>query len=158
MQYRRANFILGGYVHEAITVVDRIKGRYLGDPAFEPLRILVVDAEHRKVRRYAKKVRNYLAFHLDESDQTTYRTLSRLKPSNYTIMSADETDPGAFYFEFSDYLDVALLVHEFADGREWKETNDDIFLRLMDYAVQFVDACHTFQLMLWKTKIAKHVY
>ena len=61
LHYRRANLVLGGYVHEAVTVVDRIKGRYLGLPAFESLRVLVVEAEHRKVRRYAKKIRNYLA-------------------------------------------------------------------------------------------------
>ena len=34
----RAFQVLGGYLHEAIEVVDRLKGRYLGLEAFEPLR------------------------------------------------------------------------------------------------------------------------
>ena len=72
----RAGHILGGYLHEAIELVDRLKGRYLGHESFEPLRKLVVEPEYRKVRRYARKVRNNLAFHLDQYDVTTAPTLA----------------------------------------------------------------------------------
>jgi hypothetical protein len=157
LQYRRAAYVLGGYLHEAITVVDRVKGRYLGEPAFESLRVLLLDPEYRKVRKHARKIRNYLAFHLDELDERTQRMLSKLKPSNYTVMSADIPD-GCFYFELSDYLDMAFIVDEFADGRSWEKTSEDVILGMQKYAFDFLNACHDFQLMIWKKKIAEHVY
>lgn len=61
-QYFRSYLILGGYLHEAIKVVLAVKGSYLGDPHFEPLRVLALDAKHKKVRPYLKKVRNFAAF------------------------------------------------------------------------------------------------
>lgn len=156
--YRRAHFLLGGYVHQGITLIDRIKGRYLGVPEFEPLRVLVVEAEHRKIRKYAKKVRNYTAFHLDEYDETTRRTLAHLKPETYTMMSGDDRSTGYHYFEFADFLDMAFLFDEFSNGREWKETTEDIVHGIMHYAIEFLGACHTFNHMLWDKKVKEHAY
>ena len=47
-QFRRSLIMLGGFVHEAVELVSSIKGRYLGNPDFEPLRRLVLDYEYRK--------------------------------------------------------------------------------------------------------------
>jgi hypothetical protein len=74
----RSGYALGGYLHEAINVVDRLKGRYLGEPAFEPLRVLVVEPKYLKFRQHARKVRNDIAFHLDDLDEFTSSVLSCL--------------------------------------------------------------------------------
>lgn len=157
-QNRRAIFLLGGYLHQAITLVDRIKGRYLGDPAFEFLRVLVVEQRYRKIRNYAKKVRNYTAFHLDEYDETTRSTLAHLKPQTYTLMCGDDGTYGAFYFEFSDYLDFSFIAEEFADGRPGHDVAEEIVHSLFDYAMEFLQASHTFLHMLWEKKVMEHAY
>lgn len=91
--FRRAGYALGGYLHEAINVVDRFKGRYLGDPAFGALRVLVVEAEYRKFREHARKVRNNIAFHLDDLDEFTSATIETMKPSNFTVACGDSMGP-----------------------------------------------------------------
>ena len=56
-------------------MIKSIKGRYLTEPGFEKLSLLTLSEEHRTVRSYAKRVRNHAAFHLDEYDESTRRTL-----------------------------------------------------------------------------------
>ena len=158
-QYRRACFVLGGYLHQAIKLVLAVKGRYLTEPGFEPLRLVVLDAEHKKARDYVRKIRNFTAFHLDEYDETTRQTLSRLKLTTYPLMSGDDQTAGSFYFELSDYIDLAFLVDTFADGRSWEETATDIIGSLRELAYHFLTACHEFLNALGnKIKIGEHVY
>ncbi len=97
-QFRRSQIMLGGFVHETVELVDSIKGRYLGDPDFEPLRALVLDYEYEKTRKQAKKVRNYLAFHLDNYDATTAVTISRMKTATYTLWCGEDQRNGFALF------------------------------------------------------------
>jgi hypothetical protein len=158
-QYRRALFVLGGYLHQSITLVSAIKGRYLTEPGFEPLRLIALDSEHKKARDYVRKIRNFTAFHSDEYDETTRQTLSRLKPMTYPFMSGDDDTAGTFYFEFSDYIDLAFLVDTFANGRSFEETSEDILVSIMDLAYKFLTACHEFlHALCTKIKITEHVY
>jgi hypothetical protein len=158
-QGKRAYFLLGGYVHQAIVLVDSIKGRYLGNEAFEPLRFLVLDYEYRNIRKFAKKMRNYTAFHLDEYDETTRRTLSKLKPTMYTLMCGEDQMLASHYFSFSDFLDMTFLGNEFWEGHdEVDQIVNGAISELFTYSTDFLIACDTFQQWLWKTKIQEHVY
>jgi len=158
-QYRRALFVLGGYLHQGITLVKAIKGRYLTEPGFEALRLIALDSEHKKARDYVKKIRNFTAFHLDEYDETTRQTLSRLKPTMYPLMAGDDRTVGSFYFEFSDFIDLTFLVNTFADGRSWEETAHDIIGAIIDLAYEFLTACNEFlDALCSKIKITEHIY
>lgn len=158
-QFRRGLFVLAGYLHEGIRLVQSIKGRYLTEPEFEPLRALALATEHKKTRDLVRTIRNATAFHLDEFDETTRQTLARMKPECFPLMSGDDQSLATFYFEFSDYVDWAFLIEKFADGRSREETSDDIVYSTMQFADKFLPACHNFQIALCKkTKIGEHVY
>jgi len=158
-QVARANFLLGGYIHQAIMLVDSIKGRYLGNEAFEPLRVLVLGYDHRHIRKFAKKMRNYTAFHLDEYDETTRRTVAKLKPTTYTLMCGEDQMLGSHYFKFADFLDKTFLGNEFWEGHDdVHEITNGAIAELITYSSAFLIACNTFQQWLWKTKISEHVY
>jgi len=158
-QYRRAMFVLGGYLHEGIKLIQSIKGRYLTEPSFEPLRALALGSEDKKTRDYLKKVRNVAAFHLDEFDEITRHMLKDLKPKTYPFTAGDNKTEGTFYFEFSDYIDLAFLVETFADGRSWEETSKDMIKSITNIAYRFLMACHDFLIFLCKKiGIAEHVY
>lgn len=159
-QLRRTWMMLGGFLHEAIQVVDAIKGRYLGDPDFEPLRKLVVDHEYLPLRKRAKKVRNLVAFHLDTYDETTRTTISRLKPSTLTLWCGENHQANNFYFELADILDLSYLgdIYPEYEDRPSDESGEKVLMDLANYAIEFLKACHTFQQMLWEKKIKQHVY
>ena len=156
--FLRAGYALGGYLHEAINVVDRLKGPYLGQPAFEPLRVLVVEAEYRKFRQHARKVRNDIAFHLDDLDEFTSAMLERLKASNFDVMCGDGPGAAAFYFVFSDYIDLNYLTEKLFQGNRLHETADEVIAGLMSYGVDFMNAAYKFQLDLIKKALKGHVY
>ncbi len=159
-QQRRTWVMLGGFLHEAIEVVNSIKGRYLGNADFEPLRALVLDYEHEKTRKKAKKVRNWMAFHLDGNDETTRATISKLKPETFTLWCGENQQNGSYYFELADILDLTYLGEVFPaedDGYTPMDSGEKVLIDLNDYALAFLTACHTFELMLWE-KIREHTY
>ncbi|MFN0278389.1 MAG: hypothetical protein ACKVRN_07280 [Pyrinomonadaceae bacterium] len=41
---------------------------------------------------------------------------------------------------------------------QWKGTSEEIMSGIVEYAGNFIGACHDFMLMLWKKKVAEHVY
>jgi hypothetical protein len=157
-QYRHAGKALGGYVHETIQLVDRMKGRYLGIPAFEPLRVLVVEAEHRPFRYFVSTLRNCIAFHLDQQDEVTVETVSNLKPDNYTMMCGEGGSNVDYYFEFSEYIDLAFLSAKNPLEKSLKETADALVEYIATHALDLIIAAHTFQNYLWDKAAKQHVY
>lgn len=158
-QYRRGCFILAGYLHEGLLVVKSIKGRYLTYPAFEPLRAMALGAEYKDEREYVRTIRNAMAFHLDEIDETTRHTLARIKPTMLPFMSGDDATFATSYFELSDYLDIAFLVEKFGNGREWDEAAGAVLESVMKFADKFLVACHDFHIALCnKIDISQHMY
>ena len=139
-QYRRGCFELAGYLHEGIKLANSIKGRYLTYPEFQDLRAVALDAECRRARDYVRKVRNHAAFHFDEDDARTGVTLGKLKPTMYILSSVDRSIPGAWYFDFADYLDLTLLVDEFGEGEGREETIENIFSKVNGLAKLFLEA------------------
>ena len=159
-QFRRSQIMLGGFIHEAVELVNSIRARYLGNPDFEPLRALVLDYQYEKTRKQAKKVRNSLAFHLDNYDETTRVTISRMKPATYTLWSGENQQNGNHYFEFADFLDMSYLGDVFPDkdGCEPDEAGRRVLGNLLHFAVELLNACKKFEEMLWETTVSKHVY
>jgi|CXWL01.1.fsa_nt_gi hypothetical protein len=160
-QYRRSCLVLSGYLHQAITLVLSIKGRYLTHPGFEPLRVLVLDFEHKKTRDYVRKIRNFTAFHLDEGSENelTMKTLSRLKLKNYTLMSGDDKAEVPFYFDLADDIDTEFLINEFSKGRDREATRIDILQSTLNYSYEFLNACTEFEFALGeKIDIRKYLY
>jgi len=156
--FLRAGYELGGYLHEAINVVDRLKGPYLGEPAFEPLRLLVVDDKYRKFRQYARKVRNSVAFHLDDIDEFTSSIFERFEASNFDVMCGDDEGAADFYFVLSDYIDLQYLTEKTSRGNRLQETGSEMILGMMDYSGKFMNAAYTFQLDLIRKTLKGHVY
>lgn len=160
-QYCRGYFVLAGYLHQAIKITNGIKERYLTLPAFEPLRKIALDPEYKKARDYARRIRNFTAFHLDEFDEDdrTGQMLSTLKPTTYLLMGGDDNTFGSFYFHFSDHLDIAYLVEEFADGREWEETVNDLYMTILRVSFEFLQAAHDFQIALSnRMELKEYIY
>lgn len=160
-QYIRGMFVLAGYTHQAVKTVHGIKGRYLTFEGFEPLRVLSLDAEHKKARDYVRKIRNFTAFHLDEFDDhnTTQKTLAGLKLGSYILMAGDDDTVGTYYFDFADYIDWQFLLKTFADGRSHDETAEDIAGTILTFSNALLTAAHTFQHALWeKLDMKEHAY
>ena len=156
---RRANFILAGYLHEAIKVVLAVKGRYLGDPAFERLRLLALGKEYGKARYYVRKIRNCAAFHLDENDAVTRSTLAKLKPTSMRFACGDDLNQLDVYYEFTDLIDYEFIYNEVSRGRTRQETNDDLSKTIRNFADEFMDAANTFQEALAdKFELKNYVY
>ena len=153
--------MLAGFLHEAIELVDSIKGRYLGVEEFEPLRKLVLGYEWQTIRRQAKKVRNYMAFHLDGYDDITRSTIAKLKPTTYTFLCGEDQSYGAHYCEFADFIDLFYLGEVFPDDEEPcppEEAGRRVLGSLLQYGTEFLKACHTFQSMLWEKRVKEHSY
>lgn len=155
-QAKRAFWVLGGYLHQGLLLTKSIQGRYLGDSVYEGLRLLVHDREYQKARNYVKAIRNLTAFHLDEYDDTTRETLNKMELAWYPLMSADRLNPMDVYFEFTDIVDMGHLVFKFADGRDLKETADDINSTVFQFAADFAIAANLFlQHLMRKSKIGE---
>lgn len=120
----------------------------------------MLDHEHLKTRKQAKKVRNYLAFHLDGYDETTRTTIAAMKPATYTLWCGENQQNGSYYFELADFLDMSFLgnVYPAADDCPPDEAGERVLMELSDYALKILTACHRFQMMLWDTKVKEHVY
>lgn len=157
-QYMRAAFLLGGYVHQGAQLIRTISRRYKREPAFAKLLEAISGEEFRDTREHARVIRNFVAFHVDEWNETTRATLATLKPGNYRVMCGDDMAYVSYYFEFADTIDSAFLYDKFGEGRTWEETTNYIFNGLMNYAFQLQKGCHEFQQMLWDTKFSEHVY
>lgn len=158
-QYRRGCFVLAGYLHQGIALVSAIKGRYLTFPEFQDLRAVALDAETRRVRGYVKKVRNYAAFHLDEYDETTRRTLSQLKPTMYILTSGDDPSIGALYYDLADEVDITFLLRECSTGGPELKTPADLFEAIFGLAKVFLESCQDFNVALAaKIKLNEHIY
>ncbi|HMO81054.1 MAG TPA: hypothetical protein PKD24_09700 [Pyrinomonadaceae bacterium] len=160
-QYRRGLFVLAGYLHQTINIIRGVEDRHITMDAFVPLRAIAHDPKYAKVRKYAKTIRNYTAFHLDEFDEheNTKRSLSSLDPSMHVLMGADNNLIGTFYFEFADYLDYALVGSLFQGERTPEETAADITSSIVDTSFELLEALHAFQLALAKKmELEEYVY
>lgn len=160
-QYRRGLFVLAGYLHQTIHIIRSVGDRHITMDAFVPLRKIAHDPEYKKVRVYARTIRNVTAFHLDESDEheNTKKSLSKLDPSMHVLMGADNDLIGSFYFEFADYLDFALVGTTFQEGRNPQETIDDITNSIVQTSWELLQASHGFLIALAKKmEIEEYVY
>jgi hypothetical protein len=158
-QYQRSYLVLAGYLHQAVTVLLSIKGRYLLEPSFEELRHLVLDFEYKEARDYIRKIRNFAAFHLDEFDELTRKTLSTLRPTTYKLLSVDEDAIVPYYFELADTLDLNFLISKLSRDGEQDKTQVEIVQKILDYAYELLNACNGFQLAIGdKINIHEHTY
>lgn len=162
-QYRRGLFVLAGYLHQTIILIRGVGvgDRHITMDAFVPLRTIAHDPKYKKVRGYAKTIRNITAFHLDEFDEheNTKTSLSKLDPTMHVLMGGDNDLIGSFYFEFADYLDFALVGTTFQGERTPQETVDDITSSIVDTSWELLQAAHGFLLALAKKmEIEEYVY
>jgi hypothetical protein len=160
-QYRRGLFVLAGYLHQTLEIIRGVGERHITMDAFVPLRTIAHDPKYNKVRGYAKTIRNVTAFHLDEFDEheNTKTSLSKLDPTMYVLMGADNDNLASFYFEFADYLDFALVGTTFQGTRTPKETMDDITLSIVDTSFEMLEAAHGFLLALAKKmELEEYIY
>ena len=160
-QYRRGLFVLAGYLHQTINIIRGVGDRHITMDAFVPLRNIAHNPEYKKVRGYAKTIRNVTAFHLDEFDEheNTKKSLSQLDPTMHVLMGADDDMIGTFYFEFADYLDFALVGTTFQNGRTPQETMADITNSIVDTSWELLQAAHAFQFALAKKmEIEEYIY
>ena len=160
-QYRRGLFVLAGYLHQTLEIIRGVGDRHITMDAFVPLRTIAHDPKYKKVRGYAKTIRNFTAFHLDEFDEheNTKTSLSRLDPTMHVLMGADDDTIGSFYFEFADYLDFALVGTTFQGERTPRETMEDITNSIIETSWELLNAAHGFQLALAKRmELEEYIY
>ena len=83
-----------------------------------------------------------------------------MKTATYTLWSGENQQNGNHYFEFADFLDMSYLGDVFPDedGCEPDEAGRRVLGYLLQYAVDLLNACKTFEQMLWETKVKEHVY
>lgn len=79
-QYYRAFFTASGFLYEGLEVVISIRFKYLSEPFFNKLNILIGD-EYKKHRKILQEIRHSIAFHLDSDDKSTKLAFSNLKLS-----------------------------------------------------------------------------
>lgn len=158
-QYRRGLFVLAGYLHQTILIIRSVDDRHITMESFIPLRTIAHDAKYEKVRTYAKTIRNYTAFHLDEFDkhENTKRSLDMLDPTMYVLMGGDNDHFGTFYFQLSDYLDFQIVGKEFQGDRTPEETINDITDSIIGTSFELLDGLHGFILALAR-KMDLHEY
>jgi hypothetical protein len=118
----------------------------------------VVGPESTKFRRHAKKVRNSVAFHLDDRDWFTSETLGAMKLSNFTIACGDSNHPFHFYLVLPDYIDLQYLTSKLIQGNQLQETADEVIAGLMSYAVDLMQAAYPFQMSLLNKSLKGHLY
>lgn len=158
-QYRRGCFVLAGYLHQGIRLIPTIQRPYLKFPEFQMLREVAHDPGTKAARVYVKKVRNFTAFHLDEYNETTQRTLAKLKPTMYILASGDNQAIGNFYFDLADEVDLQFLLAELSNETYGEVTPEDLFGTIFGLAQAFLEACSTFNAALFaKIKLSEHVY
>lgn len=159
-QFRRGLFVLAGYVHQTINIIRNVGDRHITMDAFVPLRKIAYDPAYKKHRDYAQTIRNYTAFHLDESEhENTRASIDMLDTSMYVLMGSDHDHIAGFYFEFADYLDFALVGKTFQGDRTPKETVDDITNSIVDASKDLLTGAHAFLVALAKKmELEEYVY
>jgi hypothetical protein len=115
-QYYRAFFTTSGFLYEGLELVTSIRLKYLSEPFFNKLNVLIGD-EYKKHRKVLKEIRHSIAFHLDSDDKSTKLTLSNLKLNRYDLMSGNSDRVMDFYFDMADTIDFNYLIDKFKDDR-----------------------------------------
>jgi hypothetical protein len=156
--YRRAGIELASYLHEALMLIDRIKGYYLGDPDFEPLRVYLLEPEYEDLRKAAKDMRNFMGFHFDHKHDITSKILAGLKASNFTMVEGDDGTLITNYFEMADYIDFAYFMGEKTLSRGLDDTANGVIRMFEVHSDKFVQALNNFLSVLWNRSLAEHVY
>jgi hypothetical protein len=143
-QTHRAFYVLCGYLHQGIQVVSWIRPRYIGEAAFEPLRLLTVGPDHAKARKIVRIVRNEVAFHQDEGREKTEEALGELKLGHYDLISNDDQTLLGFYFDFADIVDWQMIKAKLGDDRSIPELYTDLSSTVYRYSGLFGNACYDF--------------
>lgn len=142
-QYNRAFFTTSGFLYEGLEVVTSIRLKYLSEPFFNKLNILIGD-EYKKHRKVLQEIRNSIAFHLDSDDKSTKLTLSNLKLNRYDLMSGNSGRMMDFYFDMADTVDFNYLIDKFKDGRPEPEVLAEIMELVTELMNSFAFAGHEF--------------
>jgi len=143
-QTHRAFYVLCGYLHQGIQVVSWIRPRYLGQEAFEPLRLLTVGPDHAQARKFVRTVRNEVAFHQDEGREKTEEALAELKLGHYDLISNDDQTLLGFYFDFADIVDWQMIKANLRDDRSMPDFYTDLTSTVYRYSGLFGNACYDF--------------
>jgi|CXWL01.1.fsa_nt_gi hypothetical protein len=105
----RAVYILGGYLHEAVRLIESLWSRYKLDPAFNELHELVGPS---KEKNFLKVFRDNGAFHLDHFE-TTKTSLDNLVLNEETELALHDGEYITnMYFAFADMLDLNFLIDQ----------------------------------------------
>lgn len=132
-QYYRAFFMTGGFLYEGLELVTSLRLKYLNEPFFDKLNVLIGD-EYKKHRKVLQEIRNSIAFHLDSDDKSTKLALNNLNLSRYDLMSGSSGRLMDFYFDIADTIDWNYLIDKFKDGRPEPEVVQellDLFSEIM---------------------------
>lgn len=160
-QYRRGLFVLAGYLHQTIQIIHGVGDRHITMESFIPLRTIAHDPKYEKARIYAKTIRNYTAFHLDEFDkhENTKRSLDMLDPTMYVLMGGDNDELGSYYFQLADYLDFQIVGKQFQGDKTPGDTIDEITDTVVSTSFEMLKALHDFVVSLArKMDLHEHLY
>lgn len=132
-QYNRAIFTTCGYLYEGLLLIDSLRLRYIQEPFFDKLNILISD-KYKKHRKAVQEIRQ-IAFHLDSDDKSTKVTLGNLKLSCYEFISSDSDKMIDFYFNMADTIDFNYLIDKFKED----QTETEIFKELLQLVTELME-------------------
>lgn len=157
-QFHRAVFVAGGYVHEAIKVIESMRLRYSNEAAFKPLYELAFDDKFKEERKVLLAIRNSAGFHLDSHDATTKKMISQLPLQRYDLASGESDQVGHFYFDFADIVDINYLISALKlEGEDDDASFRRIYLTVSDFMGRFLKLGHEFLVaMADKIGLADH--
>ena len=142
-QYYRAVFMTSGFLYEGLELVTSLRLKYLNEPFFTKLNVLIGD-KYKRHRKILQEIRNSIAFHLDSDDKSTKLALSNLNLSRYDLMSGSSDKVVDFYFDMADTIDWNYLIDKFKDGRPEPEVNKELLKLVSEVMTNFSTAGHEF--------------
>ena len=142
-QFNRAFFTTSGFLFEGLELATSLRLRYLSEPFFNKLNILIGD-EYKNHRKVLKEIRHSIAFYLDSDDKSTKLALSNLNLSRYELMSGTSDQEMDFYFDFADTIDINYLIDKFKDGRPEPDVFRDLINLVTQIMTSFGIAGHEF--------------
>lgn len=142
-QYHRAFFTTCGFLYEGLDLVTSIRLKYLREPFFNKLNLLIGD-EYKKHRKVLQEIRHSIAFHLDSGDKSTKIALSNLNLKRYDLISGNSDRIMDFYFDMADTIDFNYLIDKFKDDRPESEVIKEIIEMITKLVTAFATAGHEF--------------
>ncbi|MEZ5423162.1 MAG: hypothetical protein R2682_08730 [Pyrinomonadaceae bacterium] len=149
-QYNRAFFLTGGYLYEAVQLIDSLYLEFQHESYFAGLKQFATSNLDKGFKKVLQTMRHSIAFHLDCDNKSTQQTLPNLSLSSYRVMSATTETYRDFYFDLADTVDINYLVDSLGGPDSETIVLNRIAKSVSEMQIGLLSAGHDFLLGLAK--------